>query len=116
TVGKTTDDLRFRVFWQGREVADLPIRELGDEAPEYDRPWTEPVPAAPLDPDDIPQMDIADALLRLVGSPALASRRWVYEQYDTLVQGNSLQSPGGDAGVVRVAGHPSKALAFASDV
>jgi phosphoribosylformylglycinamidine synthase len=61
-------------------------------------------------------MDVADALLRLLGSPALSSRRWVYEQYDTLIQGNSLQRPGGDAGVIRVDGHPTKALAFSSDV
>ena len=116
TVGYTTDDLRFRVIWKGEEVANLPIKDLGDEAPEYDRPWVAPVPPAELSPDDIPQMDIADALLRLLGSPALSSRRWVYEQYDTLIQGNSLQRPGGDAGVIRVEGHPTKALAFSSDV
>jgi phosphoribosylformylglycinamidine synthase len=116
TVGHTTDVLRFRVIWKGEEVANLPIKELGDEAPEYDRPWVAPTPPAPLAADDIPQMDIADALLRLLGSPALSSRRWVYEQYDTLIQGNSLQRPGGDAGVIRVEGHPTKALAFTSDV
>lgn len=116
TVGHTTDDLRFRVMWKGEEVANLPIKELGDEAPEYDRPWVAPVPPKPLAADDIPQMDIADALLKLLGSPALSSRRWVYEQYDTLIQGNSLQRPGGDAGVIRVDGHPTKALAFTSDV
>ncbi|HQZ12491.1 MAG TPA: phosphoribosylformylglycinamidine synthase subunit PurL [Devosia sp.] len=116
TVGITTDDLRFRVMWKGEEVANLPIKELGDEAPEYSRPWTEPVIPAALAADDIPQMDIADALLRMVGSPALSSRRWVYEQYDTWIQGNGLQLPGGDAGVIRVDGHPTKALAFSSDV
>jgi len=115
-VGKTTDDLRFRVLHQGDEVANLPIKELGDEAPEYDRPWIEPKTPAPLAEDDIPQADVADALLKLVGSPNNCSRRWVYEQYDTLIQGNSLQLPGGDAGVVRVESHPSKALAFSSDV
>ena len=113
-VGETTDDLRFRVFHQGDEVADLPIKELGDEAPEYDRPWVEPKAPAPL--ADIPEMDVADALIALVGSPNLSSRRWVWEQYDTLIQGNSLQIPGGDAGVVRVEGHATKALAFSSDV
>jgi phosphoribosylformylglycinamidine (FGAM) synthase-like enzyme len=61
-------------------------------------------------------MDVAEALLKLIGSPALSSRRWVYEQYDTLIQGNSLQRPGGDAGVIRVEGHATKALAFSSDV
>ncbi|WP_455271522.1 phosphoribosylformylglycinamidine synthase subunit PurL [Rhizobium herbae] len=115
-VGKTTDDLRFRVIHQGEEVANLPIKELGDEAPEYDRPWTPAKVAAPLAADDIPQADIADAVLSLVGSANNSSRRWVYEQYDTLIQGNSLQLPGGDAGVVRVEGHPTKALAFSSDV
>ncbi|WP_421759642.1 phosphoribosylformylglycinamidine synthase subunit PurL [Devosia sp.] len=116
TVGKTTDDLRFRVLWQGEEVANLPIKDLGDAAPEYDRPWTAPKIPAPLAADDIPQMDVADAVLRLLGSANSSSRRWVYEQYDTLIQGNSLQRPGGDAGVVRVEGHPTKALAFTSDV
>ncbi|HEV7309120.1 phosphoribosylformylglycinamidine synthase subunit PurL [Ensifer sp.] len=115
-VGKTTDDLRFRILHQGEEVANLPIKELGDEAPEYDRPWTPAKTSAPLASNDIPQADVADALLKLVGSANNSSRRWVYEQYDTLIQGNSLQLPGGDAGVVRVDGHATKALAFSSDV
>ncbi|MCW5722418.1 MAG: phosphoribosylformylglycinamidine synthase II, partial [Devosia sp.] len=110
------DDLRFRIFHQGEEVANLPIKELGDEAPEYDRPWVAPAKRKPLDPDDIPQMDIADALLRLIGGHHCSSRRWVYEQYDTLIQGNTMQRPGGDAGVIRVEGHDTKGLAFTSDV
>ncbi len=115
-VGKTTDDLRFRVLHQGEEVANLPIKELGDQAPEYDRPWVEPARRTPLAANDIPQADVADALLKMLGGPDLSSRRWVWEQYDTLIQGNSLQIPGGDAGVVRVDGHATKALAFSSDV
>jgi phosphoribosylformylglycinamidine synthase subunit PurL len=115
-VGHTTDDLRFRVFHQGEEVANLPIKELGDEAPEYDRPWVATAKPAALDANDVPQGDVADALLQLVGSANQSSRRWVWEQYDTLIQGNSLQLPGGDAGVVRVEGHATKALAFSSDV
>jgi phosphoribosylformylglycinamidine synthase subunit PurL len=114
TVGRTTDDLRFRVYWHDQEVANLPIKDLGDEAPEYDRPWIAPQKPKPI--SDVPAMDIADALLQLVGSHQIASRRWVYEQYDTLIGGNSLQRPGGDAGVIRVDGHPTKALAFSSDV
>src|SRR5690606_9926044 len=116
TVGKTTDDLRFRVFWQGEEVANLPIKDLGDAAPEYDRPWTEPPTPAPLALSDVPRMGVDEALLKLIGGHQCASRRWVYEQYDTLIQGNSMQRPGGDAGVIRVEGHPRKGLAFASDV
>ncbi|RUW22668.1 phosphoribosylformylglycinamidine synthase subunit PurL, partial [Mesorhizobium sp. M4B.F.Ca.ET.013.02.1.1] len=115
-VGKTTDDLRFRVIHQGDEVANLPIKDLGDQAPEYDRPWVEAKKPAPLAANDAPKADVADALLKLLGGPDLSSRRWVWEQYDTLIQGNSLQLPGGDAGVVRVEGHATKALAFSSDV
>ncbi len=115
TVGLTTNDLRFRILWQGTEVANLPIRELGDEAPEYDREWELPPP--PAEPErNLPATDIAEALLALIGSPDLCSRRWVWEQYDTLIQSNSLQLPGGDAGVIRVEGHNKKALAFSSDV
>ncbi|MBW8636480.1 phosphoribosylformylglycinamidine synthase subunit PurL [Hoeflea sp. WL0058] len=116
-VGKTTDDLRFRVFHQKDEVANLPIRELGDEAPEYDRPWRETGLYSPLPADQIAEPeDYGEALLTVLGSSNNASKRWVYEQYDTLIQANTLQIPGGDAGIVRVDGHPTKALAFSSDV
>ena len=115
-VGRTTDDLRFRVRHHGDLVADLPIKELGDEAPEYDRPWSEPKPPAPLDPETLPREgDAADALLTLIGSPDLSSRRWVFEQYDYLVQGNTVQKPGGDAAVVRIDGS-DRALAMSVDV
>ncbi|WP_029040843.1 phosphoribosylformylglycinamidine synthase subunit PurL [Cucumibacter marinus] len=115
TVGKTTDDLRFRVLWQGTEVANLPIKELGDEAPEYDRPRTEFKKPRPLGkvPSDF---DVANAVFTLVSNANGASRRWVWEQYDHLIQSNTLQIPGGDAGVVRVEGHDTKALAFSVDV
>lgn len=116
-VGKTTDDLRFRILHQGEEVANLPIKELGDEAPEYDREWRDVGGLSPLDISEVEEPeDYGQSLLDLVGAPNNASRRWVWEQYDTLIQGNSLQIPGGDAGVVRVDGHPTKALAFSSDV
>ncbi len=116
-VGETTDDLRFRIQHQGQEVADLPIKELGDEAPEYDRPWVEPGTYSQQSPHLFaPPDDYNHALLKLLGSPNLSSRRWVWEQYDTMIQGNTLQLPGGDAGVVRVDGHATKALAFSSDV
>ena len=116
-VGKTTDDLRFRILHQGEEVANLPIKELGDEAPEYDRPWMEPGRHAPLHASNVAEPDdYGAAVLRLLGSANGSSRRWVWEQYDTLIQGNSLQIPGGDAGVIRVDGHETKALAFSSDV
>ncbi|WP_407050514.1 phosphoribosylformylglycinamidine synthase subunit PurL [Methyloraptor flagellatus] len=115
-VGYTTDTLRFVVKHQGEVMADLPIKELGDKAPEYDRPWVE-TPKRPivLAADIAPPADYAAALLKLVGSPDLSSRRWVVEQYDHYIQGNTIQHPGGDAGVVRVEGTP-KGLAFTCDV
>ena len=115
-VGQTTDDLRFRVERHGEVVADLPIKKLGDEAPEYDRPWVVPTPPAPLDESELSGNDeIGDCLLQLIGSPDLASRRWIWEQYDHLVQGNTVQRPGGDAAIVRI-DDGKKALAVTSDV
>lgn len=120
TVGETTESLRFEVFLGGAKVADMPIKALGDEAPEYDRPWSVPSPPAELDAHGLDGVDPGEALLRMIGSPALSSRRWVWEQYDTFIQGNSIQRPGGDAGVIRIArpdGSPtSRGLAMSSDV
>ena len=115
-VGETTDDLRFRVEHEGEEIADLPIKDLGDEAPEYNRPYVEPDPPALLDPNEVPApVDTLSALETLIGSPDLCSRRWVWEQYDHLVMGNTVQRPGGDAAVVLVEDGP-KALAMTVDV
>ncbi|MBB4076167.1 phosphoribosylformylglycinamidine synthase [Bartonella fuyuanensis] len=116
-IGKTTDDLHFRVFHQGEEVVNLPIKELGDEAPVYDRPWREPTKKTPLKAEDIKKIkNLDDALLTLLNSADQSSRRWVYEQYDTLIQGNSLVYPGSDAGVIRISNNSKRALAFSSDV
>ena len=80
-VGRTTDDLRFRIIHGGEVKADLPIKELGDEAPLYDRPWSEPVKPKAVTPADVPAPnDLAAALLKITGSPDMASRRWVWEQ------------------------------------
>ncbi|MBZ9937572.1 phosphoribosylformylglycinamidine synthase subunit PurL [Mesorhizobium sp. BR1-1-16] len=116
-VGYTTDDLRFRILRHGEVVADLPIKELGDEAPEYDRPYTRAIPPAAIAAGDVAEPnDYAAALIKIVGAPDMASRRWVWEQYDHLIQGNTALRPGGDAGVIRVEGHEKKALAFSLDV
>ena len=119
-VGRTTDTLRFVVKHHGEVMADLPIKDLGDQAPEYDRPWVEPATRPVLAIADVPAPEsYAVALLDLVGSPNLSSRRWVWEQYDHLIQGNTVQRPGGDAAVVRVErpqGGTPKGLAFTCDV
>jgi len=115
-VGETTDDLRFRVTHNGREEANLPIRELGDEAPVYDRPHVPSPPPEPLTDADIAAPDdLEAAILHLVGSPNACSRRWVWEQYDHVISGNVASGPGGDAAVVRIGDGPL-ALAMTVDV
>ena len=113
-IGETTDTLRFEIRHGGLVVADLPIRELGDEAPEYDRPWTEPAPRAAEPIPALAEGSLEKTLLDLVGSSELCSRRWVWEQYDHLIQGNTAQRPGGDAAVVRI--DPRRGLAACVDV
>jgi phosphoribosylformylglycinamidine synthase II len=114
-IGKTTDSKRFVVKHRGEVKANLPIKELGSEAPLYDRPWTETAPSAVLDPAAIaPPLSTDAALVKLLGSPDLSCKRWITEQYDTLILGNTIQGPGGDAAVVRLGDGP-KGLALTTD-
>ena len=117
-VGRTTDTLRFVVIHGGEVKADLPIKELGDQAPLYDRPHRAAEALPVLAPDDVtaPVSD-ADALLTLLGSADGCSKRWVFEQYDHLIGGDTVLGPGGggDAAVVRV-GEGAKGLALTTDV
>jgi len=115
-IGKTTDTLRFVVKHQGEIKADLPIKELGDEAPLYDRPHVATPKKAKLEADAVPSpMSDTEALIRLLGSPEICSKRWVWEQYDHLILGNTVIAPGGDAAVVRIEDGP-KGLALTTDV
>ena len=115
-IGKTTDTKRFVVKQGGAVKADLPIRELGDQAPLYDRPWTPtPKPAGPRRRRaSTRRSPTREALLKLIGSPDLCSKRWVTEQYDTLILGNTIEGPGGDAAVIRLGDGP-KGLALTTD-
>ena len=112
-VGETIAEDRFIVRHRGAVKADLPLATLAGSAPEYDRPWEESPAPPPLGP--IPAIDPAEALLRLIGHPNHCARAWVWEQYDSQVLADTAQTPGGDAGVVRVHG-TAKALAFTADV
>ena len=115
-IGKTTDTLRFVIKHQGEVKADLPIKELGDEAPLYDRPHVASPKQPVIAPDSVKApISEAEALLKLVGSPDQCSKRWVWEQYDHLILGNTVQTPGGDAAIVRVEDGP-KGLALTTDV
>ena len=115
-IGRTTDTLRFVVKHRGRVEADLPIKELGDEAPLYDRPHR-PSPKLPIvgAADIVPPCPHDVALLRLLATPDLCGKRWVWEQYDHLIGGNTIVGPGGDAAVIRLGDGP-KGLALTTDV
>jgi len=112
-IGEVTDSGRLALFWHGEQVADLPLGPLSADAPRYDRPAVRR-PAPPM-PADLP--DCADPLrdlVALLGAPDLASRRWVWEQYDHMVGADTIGRPGGDAALVRVHG-TDKALALTAD-
>ena len=112
-IGHVTDTERMVLKWQGEVVCDIPLGPLADEAPLYDRPHVPTPPPAPL--ENVPESnDIARDLLTLMGSPDIASRRWIWEQYDHMVGADTVQAPGGDSAVVRVHG-TDKALAITTD-
>ncbi|MCW2389046.1 phosphoribosylformylglycinamidine synthase [Sphingobium sp. B11D3B] len=112
-IGEVTDTGRMVLVHHGETVCDIPLGPLADDAPLYDRPHVPTPPLAPLasTPDS---KDPAADLLTLMGSPDLASRRWIWEQYDHMVGADTAQAPGGDAAVVRVHG-TKKALAMSTD-
>ncbi len=115
-VGETTPTKRFMVRHGGAVMVDLPIKELGDEAPVYHRHFIESRRQPIIDAGSVkPPLATADALEKLIGTPDLCSKRWVWEQYDHVILGNTVQRPGGDAAVVRINDGP-KALALTADV
>lgn len=118
-IGTVTETGHMVLTWNGETVADIPLAPLADDAPLYDRPhvsreeykaWAKVKPLV-----DVPNSaDIGLDLLKLMASPDIASRRWIWEQYDNKVGGDTVQPPGGDAAVVRIHG-TSKALAMSTD-
>jgi len=113
-VGVVKDDGMMRVLDHGKVVAEIPARQLADEAPLYSREAT-PKPAPPeLDLAELPAVDCRAALVTLLSHPSIASKNWVYRQYDHMVRAGTMTLPGSDAAVfvVREAG---KILAATSD-
>jgi len=112
-IGEVTDTGHMVLEFNGEVVCDIPLGPLADEAPLYERPYA--IPKAPEPLVDIPEnADIAADLLKLMASPNIASRRWVWQQYDQSVGADTVQRPGGDAAVVRIHGS-KKALAITTD-
>ncbi|MGG1638002.1 phosphoribosylformylglycinamidine synthase subunit PurL [Paenibacillus sp. FSL K6-3182] len=117
-VGKVTDDGRLRLFHQGQEVADMPVKALVDECPVYDKPSKEPAyysENAAVDTSAYDEVtDLTGALEKVLASPTVASKEWVYNQYDYMVRTSTAVQPGSDAAVVTIRG-TRKALAMTTD-
>ncbi|MBG9782695.1 phosphoribosylformylglycinamidine synthase subunit PurL [Shouchella lehensis] len=116
-VGIVTDDRRLRLLHNGEVVADVPVDALAEDAPVYHKPSQIPAyfeafqAEAPFVPDI---SDAKETLMHLLAQPTIASKEWVYQQYDHMVQTNTVVSPGSDAAVVRIRG-TKKALAMTTD-
>ncbi len=108
-IGEITATGRAVLTWRGETAADIPIRPLTEEAPVYRRPVAEPADlAARWQTPEVPQPDdLRGALERLLATPELASKEWIWQQYDSTVRTNTAQGPGGDAAVLLLKGTPS---------
>jgi phosphoribosylformylglycinamidine synthase len=117
-VGRVTSDGMLRVKDNGKVVAEIPAKALAEDGPRYERPSAPPAyqeHLQSLNLDILPDVkDAGSVLLSLLESPTIASKRWVYEQYDHMVRTNTLVRPGSDAAVVRIKG-TNKALALTTD-
>ena len=117
-IGTITDTGNIVLKWHGATVADMPIAPVSTDAPVYDRPWV-PTPKRGDIKTPATTLSTVDALKKLIACPDLASKRWIYEQYDHMVGNDTIARPGGDAAVVRVRNEKGeatkKALAIATD-
>ena len=112
-IGETIAEDRFIITHNGELKANLPLKALSGAAPEYDRPWL-PTPTA-VSFSRALNIDPIDALKQIISSPNYSKKHWIWEQYDSQVIANTILTPGGNAGVVRIQ-NTNKALAFTSDV
>ncbi len=117
-IGKVTSDGNVRLKWQGEEVACIPARPLSDDAPVYERPYRKPNYQKKL--NDFTSSDIEcpddlqETFLELLSSPNIASKKWIYKQYDHMVRTNTVIIPGSDAGMIRLK-ESKKGIAMSSD-
>ncbi len=117
-IGRVTGDQHFRALWQNHEVTRIPIRALTKDAPAYQRPATRPAYQDQVQQLDLAKLkepdDLNTALKQLLGSPNIASKEWIYQQYDHYVRSNTVVAPGADAAVIRIKG-TKKGLALTVD-
>ena len=118
TIGEVTDSGRMELFWHGEKVCDMPIAPVSEEAPILDRPISKPKYLDKIKDkniDSYPKIDNQEAFEKLISSMEVVDKRWIYEQYDSMVQTNTIKHPGSlDASCIRVKEN-GKALAMSSD-
>jgi phosphoribosylformylglycinamidine synthase len=102
TIGTVTPDGLLRIRHKSQVVAEIPNRPLADEGPRYDRVYTEPLRSAPMRAPSFSSANLTADLLKLIASPDICSKRWIWQQYDYMVRTNTTAGPGSDAAVVRV--------------
>ena len=115
-IGKTTSTKKIEIYFEKNKVADVPIELLTNKAPEYNRKWkkTKLPTKNKFNKNDYKNLKISDVLKKILSNPNICSKEWIWKQYDHTVMGDTIQRPGGDAGVVRVHG-TSKAVAASVD-
>ena len=115
-IGKTTNTKKIELVFNKLKVADIPINLLAEKAPEYDRKWkkTKLPQKLKFNKDEFKSLGLSDCLKKILSNPNISEKKWIWSQYDHTVMGDTIQKPGGDAGVVRVHGS-KKAIAACVD-
>jgi phosphoribosylformylglycinamidine synthase len=115
-IGKTTNSKKIELFFDNKQVADIPVNTLVENSPMYDRKWKKAkLPKKnKIKKEDLKNLKIIDVLKKVLSHPNVCSKEWIWQQYDHTVMGDTIQKPGGDSGVVRVHG-TDKAVAASVD-
>ncbi len=115
-IGKTNDSKKIELFFDDRKVADIPVDILVENSPMYERKWkkTKLPKKNKINKDEFKNLKITNVLSKILANPNICSKEWIWKQYDHTVMGDTIQKPGGDAGVVRVHG-TKKAVAASVD-
>ena len=115
-IGKTTNSKKIELIFENNKVAEIPINLLAENAPLYDRKWkkTKLPQKLKFDKDSFKSLSLSDCLKKILSNHNVSEKKWIWEQYDQTVMGDTIQKPGGDAGVVRVHGS-KKAIAASVD-
>jgi len=115
-IGKTTNSKKIELIFENKKVAEIPIDLLAENAPVYDRKWkkTKLPQKLKLKKDNFKSLNLQDSLKKILKNPNISDKKWIWDQYDHTVMGDTIQKPGGDAGVVRIHG-TKKAVAASVD-